>query len=142
MQSAKAGDIVRVHYKGLLDDGSVFDSSEGSDPLEFTLGAGQVIPGFEQAVAGMTPGDEQRITIPPDEAYGARRDDLVLVVDRSEMPADMEPAPGQQLQLSQEGQSFIVTITDVSPENVTLDANHPLAGQQLTFDLQLVDIAG
>lgn len=142
MQSAKAGDIVRVHYKGLLDDGSVFDSSEGRDPLEFTLGAGQVIPGFEQAVAGMTPGDEQRITISPDEAYGARRDDLVLVVDRSEMPADMEPAPGQQLQLSQEGQSFIVTITDVSAENVTLDANHPLAGQQLTFDLQLVDIAG
>lgn len=142
MQSAKAGDIVRVHYKGLLDDGSVFDSSEGRDPLEFTLGAGQVIPGFEQAVAGMTPGDERRITIPPDEAYGARRDDLVLVVDRSEMPADVEPAPGQQLQLSQEGQSFIVTITDASSENVTLDANHPLAGQQLTFDLQLVDIAG
>lgn len=141
MQAAKAGDVVRVHYKGSLGDGSVFDSSEGRDPLEFTVGAGQVIPGFEQAVAGMTPGDERRVTIPADEAYGARRDDLVLVVDRGELPDDMEPAPGQQLQMSQQGQSFVVTITDVSTDDVTLDANHPLAGQELTFDLQLVDIA-
>ena len=142
MQAAKSGDVVHVHYTGTLDDGSVFDSSVGHDPLEFTLGAGQVIPGFDQAVAGMTPGDERRITIPADEAYGQHRDELVLVVDRKEMPAEIEAAVGQKLQLSQEGQSYVVTITDVSPEQVTLDANHPLAGQDLTFELQLVDIAG
>jgi peptidylprolyl isomerase len=128
MQAAKSGDVVHVHYTGTLDDGRVFDSSVGHDPLEFTLGAGQVIPGFDQAVTGMAPGDERRITIPADEAYGQHRDELVLVVDRKEMPDDIEPAVGQKLQLSQEGQSYVVTITDVTSEQITLDANHPLAG--------------
>lgn len=141
MQEAKTGDTVRVHYTGKLGDGEVFDSSEGRDPLEFTLGEGRVIPGFEQAVTGMTPGDEQRVTIPADEAYGQRRDDLELVVPRTELPEDLEPDVGQQLQLQQNGQSFIVTIADVSDESVKLDANHPLAGRDLTFDLQLVEIA-
>lgn len=141
MQAASSGDVVQVHYKGLLEDGRVFDSSEGRDPLEFTLGAGQVITGFEQAVAGMAPGEERRVTIPADNAYGQRRDELVLAVDRNELPDGMEPSVGQQLQLSQEGQSFVVTITDVAPEKVTLDANHPLAGEDLTFELQLVGIA-
>ena len=140
MPAAKSGDVVHVHYTGTLHDGSVFDSSKGHDPLAFTLGAGQVIPGFDQAVTGMTPGDERRVTIPADEAYGQHRDELVLTVDRTELPADMEPAIGQQLQLSQEGESYVVTITDVTSERVTLDANHPLAGQDLTFEVELVEI--
>jgi peptidylprolyl isomerase len=141
MQSAKSGDTVRVHYTGKLDDGSVFDSSEGRDPLEFQLGGGQVIPGFEQAVEGMSPGDERSVTIAADEAYGPRRDELVLVVPRTELPAEMQPELGQQLQLSQDGQSFIVTVADVNESEIILDANHPLAGEELTFELQLVDIA-
>jgi peptidylprolyl isomerase len=141
MQSAKSGDTVRVHYTGKLDDGSVFDSSEGRDPLEFQLGGGQVIPGFEQAVEGMSPGDERSVTIAADEAYGPRRDELVLVVPRTELPAEMQPELGQQLQLSQDGQSFIVTVADVNESEIILDANHPLAGEALTFELQLVDIA-
>lgn len=141
MEAAKTGDVVRVHYTGKLGDGRVFDSSEGRDPIEFTLGSGQVIPGFEQAVSGMAPGDERSITIPADRAYGERKDELTLVVDRAELPNEIEPEVGQQLQLSQEGQSFVVTITDVSSEDITLDANHPLAGEDLTFELQLVGIA-
>lgn len=140
METAKAGDTVRVHYTGTLEDGSVFDSSEGRDPLQFTVGSGQVIPGFDQAVSGMKPGDERNVTIPAAEAYGARRDDLVIEVERQRLPDDLEPEVGQQLQLSQEGQTFVVRVTDVSDASVTLDANHPLAGEDLTFQLQLVDI--
>jgi peptidylprolyl isomerase len=140
MPSAKSGDTVRVHYTGKLEDGSVFDSSEGRDPLEFTVGSGQVIPGFDEAVAGMSPGEEREVTIPAADAYGDRKDDLVIVVERSQLPPDIDPEPGQQLQLSQEGRAFVVTVADVSPENITLDANHPLAGEDLTFELQLVGI--
>jgi FKBP-type peptidyl-prolyl cis-trans isomerase 2 len=140
MQAASTGDIVQVHYTGTLEDGRVFDSSEGRDPLQFTLGAGQVIPGFEQAVTGMTPGDERRVTIPADDAYGQRREDLMLAIDRGELPDGMDPEVGQQLQMSQQGQTFVVTIRDVSTESVTLDANHPLAGEDLTFELKLVGI--
>jgi peptidylprolyl isomerase len=140
MQAANTGDRVRVHYTGKLDDGSIFDSSEGGDPLEFRLGGGEVIPGFEQAVAGMAPGDERRVTIPAGEAYGPRREDLVLVVRRQELPEEMQPEVGLQLQMSQDGQQFVVTISDVTEEDVVLDANHPLAGEDLTFELKLVDI--
>ncbi|HEX2168460.1 MAG TPA: peptidylprolyl isomerase [Longimicrobiales bacterium] len=140
MPSAKAGDTVRVHYTGKLEDGSVFDSSDGRDPLEFTVGTGQVIPGFEAAVSGMSPGEERSVTIPATDAYGDRKDDLVIVVDRTQLPPDIEPSVGQQLQLSQEGRAFVVTIADVTPEKITLDANHPLAGEDLTFDLELVGI--
>ena len=140
MASAKSGDTVRVHYTGKLDDGSVFDSSDGRDPLEFTVGSGQVIPGFDQAVAGMSPGDERQVKIPAAEAYGDRKDDLVIVVERAQLPPDIDPTVGQQLQLSQEGRAFVVTVADVNEQNITLDANHPLAGRDLTFDLQLVDI--
>jgi peptidylprolyl isomerase len=140
MQAANTGDLVRVHYTGKLDDGSVFDSSAGRDPLQFRLGGGEVIPGFEQAVTGMSPGEERRVTIPADEAYGARREELVLVVSREELPAELEPEVGQQLQMSQDGQDFVVTISDVTEQDVVLDANHPLAGEDLTFELQLVDI--
>jgi peptidylprolyl isomerase len=141
MQPARSGDTVRVHYTGRLDDGSVFDSSEGRAPLEFRLGGGQVIPGFENAITGMRPGEERTVTIPAEEAYGPRREELVLVVNRSELPEELQqPEVGQQLQMSQEGESFIVTISDVRVEDVVLDANHPLAGEDLTFELQLVDI--
>ena len=140
MQSARPGDTVRVHYTGTLDDGSVFDSSRGREPLEFTLGSGQVIPGFDEAVSGMVPGEERRVTISAGDAYGDRRDDLVIVVSRTQLPPDLDPEVGQQLQLSQAGQTFLVRVTDVTTDSITLDANHPLAGQDLTFDLELVEI--
>lgn len=140
MSSAKSGDTVRVHYTGKLGDGSVFDSSEGRDPLEFTVGSGQVIPGFDAAVSGMSPGDERSVTIPAADAYGERKEDLMIVVERSQIPQEIDPSVGQQLQLSQEGRAFVVTVADVTAENITLDANHPLAGEDLTFDLQLVAI--
>ncbi len=141
MAEAKAGDTVRVHYTGTLDDGSVFDSSEGREPLEFTVGAGQVIAGFDEAVTGMQPGDEKQVTIPSDQAYGGRRDDLVLVVDRAQFPPGLNPEVGQQLQVSQgDAGSFVVTVREVSEDAVVLDANHPLAGEDLTFQLRLVDI--
>lgn len=140
MAEAKNGDTVRIHYTGTLDDGSVFDSSEGEEPLELTLGSGEVIPGFEQAVEGMKPGDKKEVTIPSAEAYGSRNDEWVLVVERENFPEHIEPEPGQQLELSQNGQSFVVTVTDVSDDSVTLDANHPLAGKDLRFALELVEI--
>lgn len=140
MAEARMGDTVRVHYTGTLDDGSEFDSSRGREPLEFTLGEGQVIPGFEHGVAGMKPGDERTINIPADEAYGGRRDELVLRVPREQFPPDVEPEIGQQLQMSDGQQSFVVTVIEVGAAGVLVDANHPLAGKSLTFDLHLVDI--
>lgn len=142
MAEAKFGDTVRVHYTGKLDDGTVFDSSVNGDPLEFTIGEGMIIPGFEQAVLGMTPGDSKTELIPVDQAYGPHREDMVVIVDRAQMPADMEPEIGQQLQIQQPtGQAIPVVVTDVSDSEITLDANHPLAGEDLTFDIQLVEIA-
>ena len=140
MAQARSGDTVRIHYTGRLDDGSTFDSSQGREPLEFTLGEGQVIPGFEDGVEGMSPGEEKTVTIPADQAYGPRNDDMVLVVDRAQFPDHIRPEVGQQLQMSQDGQVAIVTIVDVDDDSVTLDANHPLAGEDLTFDLRLVEI--
>lgn len=142
MAQAKLGDTVRVHYTGKLEDGTVFDSSKGGTPLEFTLGSGQIIPGFEQAVLGMSPGDSKTETIPVDQAYGEHREDMVVVVDRAQMPNDLEPEIGQQLQIQQpSGQAIPVVITDISDAEITLDANHPLAGEDLTFDIELVDIS-
>ena len=140
MAQAKSGDTVRVHYTGRLEDGSVFDSSEGREPLEFVLGAQQVIPGFEEAVDGLSPGEERSVSIPADRAYGPRREEMVLVVGRDQFPDEIQPEVGQQLQMSQDGQVAIVTITGVSDADVTLDANHPLAGKDLQFDVQLVEI--
>lgn len=109
--------------------------------MEFTIGEGEIIPGFEQAVIGMEPGETKTARIPPEEAYGPHRDDMTLSVDRDQFPADINPEPGQQLQIQQSGgRVAIVTVSDVSESTVTLDANHPLAGQPLTFDIQLVDI--
>jgi peptidylprolyl isomerase len=140
MAQAQTGDTVRVHYTGRLDGGEVFDSSRGRDPLEFTLGGGQVIAGFDEAVTGMEPGDEKTVTIPAAQAYGPRRDEMSGEVPRAQFPPDIDPQVGQQLQMQQEGQTFVVTVTEVSDEVVRLDANHPLAGKDLTFDLELVGI--
>jgi peptidylprolyl isomerase len=142
MIQAKEGDTVKVHYTGKLDDGTVFDSSENGTPLEFTIGSGMIIPGFEQAVIGMAPGESKTETIPTHNAYGPYQEEMVLTVDRQQMPTEIELEIGQQLQLQHPtGEVIPVIITEVSPVTVTLDANHPLAGETLTFDIQLVEIA-
>jgi peptidylprolyl isomerase len=142
MSQAKQGDTVKVHYTGKLDDGTVFDSSQEREPLEFTIGTGSIIPGFEQAVIGMTPGESKTEVIPNDRAYGPYLEEMILEVERQQFPSDIEPEVGQQLQLQHPtGEVIPVIITDVSPSTVTLDANHPLAGENLTFDIQLVAIA-
>jgi peptidylprolyl isomerase len=141
MTQAKQGDTVKVHYTGKLADGSTFDSSAETEPLEFTLGTGQVIPGFEVAVVGMEPGDTKTTTIPADEAYGAYDDDMLLEVERAQFPSEMDPQVGQRLQVRQsDGETFSVIVAGVEVDSVTLDANHPLAGQDLTFEIQLVEI--
>jgi peptidylprolyl isomerase len=141
MEQAKNGDTVKVHYTGTLDDGTVFDTSLGRNPLQFTLGEGQVIPGFEQAIVGMSPGESKTAEISVDGAYGPHNEEMVVSVDRSDFPNNIEPRVGQMLQLHQpSGQRIAVTVIEVSESSVTLDANHPLAGQDLTFDIQLVEI--
>ena len=141
MTQAKSGDTVRIHYTGTLDDGTQFDSSAGRDPLEFALGGGQVIPGFDKAVDGMTVGDSKTVTIPPEDAYGQRHDQLVQQVPRTALPEDMEPAVGMHLQSqSPDGQVMNLVVAEVGEESVMLDANHPLAGQALTFSIELVEI--
>ena len=142
MSTASQGDTVQVHYAGRLDDGTVFDSSEGRDPLEFKLGAGQVIPGFEKAVQGMSVGEKATTRIPAEEAYGPRSDELVLHVQRSQFPDGVTPEVGQRFQMrTDDGNTVRVTVTETKEETVEIDANHPLAGQALTFDVELVDIA-
>ena len=141
MSSAENGKIVRVHYTGRLEDGTVFDSSQGREPLEFTLGAGQVIAGFERAVEGMQVGETKNTLIPVDEAYGPHREDLLLEVDRNQMPQDIELEVGTMLQLQQpDGQAVPVSVAALDGESVTLDANHPLAGEDLNFELELVAV--
>jgi peptidylprolyl isomerase len=142
MAQAKMGDTVSVHYTGKLEDGTVFDSSEGRDPLQFSIGSGQLIPGFEQAVIGMAPGESKTAQIPADEAYGSYHPEMVLVVERQQIPSEVPVSIGLQLQIQQQGGTSIpVMITDVSDSQVTLDANHPLAGEDLTFEIQLMEIA-
>lgn len=141
MSKAKDGDTVKVHYTGTLDDGTVFDSSVDGDPLEFTLGDGGVIPGFEDAIRGMSPGDTRTTTIPANEAYGPREPGAVFEVNRSQLPADMEPEVGQQLGLEHPSGGMIpAVITGVEGDAVTIDANHPLAGEDLTFEIRLVEL--
>ena len=142
MSKVKEGDTVKVHYTGTLTDGTVFDTSEEREPLEFTLGQGQLIPGFEKAVVGMNVGDSTEVEISSDDAYGESREDLVISVPKDQLPDDVEPQVGMQLQVNQQdGQPIPVRITDVGEENLTLDANHPLAGQDLKFEIELVEIA-
>ena len=141
MSQAKQGDSVKIHYTGRLDDGTVFDSSKGREPLEFKLGEGQVIPGFEVAVLGMATGDTKTARIEAEDAYGPHREEMVLKVEKGQFPEDIEPQIGQQLQLGQPGGEVVrVVVTEVSEADVTLDANHPLAGKALSFDIELVEI--
>ncbi len=141
MASAKKGDKVKIHYSGRLANGTVFDSSEGKTPLEFSIGSNQVIPGFENGVEGMTVGEKKTVDIPKEEAYGDYREDLIVNFGKDQIPPDINPEVGQQYQMMQEnGQPIIVTVREVQEDSVVLDANHPLAGQDLTFDLELVEI--
>ncbi len=142
MAQAKYGDTVMVHYTGKLSDGTIFDDSTNRDPLQFTIGEGEIIPGFEQAVVGMNPGESKTEKIPVEQAYGPHRSEMVLEVDRNQMPPELQLEAGQQLQIQPApGQMMPVVVTYVSDEKVTLDANHPLAGEDLVFDIQLVEIA-
>ncbi|WP_372639144.1 peptidylprolyl isomerase [Fodinibius sp.] len=143
MPKVKNGDTVKVHYTGkLTEDGTVFDSSREREPLEFTLGEGQLIPGFEEAVIGMEEGEDTTIELSSEDAYGERREDLELEVSKDDLPDNIEPEEGMQLQMQQQenGQAIPVQITSVEDEFVKLDANHPLAGQDLTFDIELVEL--
>lgn len=141
MTSAQHGDTVQVHYTGRLADDTIFDTSRDREPLEFTIGAGQLIAGFEQAVIGLQPGESRTASIPADEAYGEHDPDMVLEVARDQLPDGMDPSVGEQYQLrQQDGDTIVVTVTEATPDSVTLDANHPLAGQDLTFEIELVEI--
>jgi peptidylprolyl isomerase len=141
MAQAKKGDTVKVHYTGTLDDGTMFDTSAEREPLKFTVGGGEVIAGFDTAVIEMSVGDKKVTVIPAEQAYGEHSKDLVTDVDRERFPADMELEIGQQLQVGlQDGNQAVVMIVDLSDTSVTLDANHPLAGQQLTFEIELIAI--
>lgn len=142
MSEAKQGDRVSVHYTGRLDDGTEFDSSRDRSPLEFTIGEGQVIPGFEEAVVGMDVDESKTISIPATEAYGDYRQEMMFSIERTELPPGLEPEVGQRLQKGEpDGSNMVVTVVEISQESVTLDANHPLAGKDLTFDIQLTAIA-
>ncbi|MDC0738762.1 peptidylprolyl isomerase [Cognatishimia sp. SS12] len=141
MTAAKAGDKVQIHYTGTLDDGSVFDSSEGRDPLEFQLGSGQVIPGFDTGVTGMEVGEKKTINIPCEEAYGPVNEAMVQDVPRGQIPAEIPLSEGLMLQMQgPDGQVLPVQVKKFDDETVTLDANHALAGKDLTFALELVSI--
>ena len=138
---AKDGDTVKIHYTGRLQDGTVFDSSSGREPLQFNIGSSQVIPGFEEAVTGMKVGEKKTALIPCDKAYGERNPSMVMEVDRKHVPPEIDPEVGQRLQVgSPDGQLLAVTIVGVGDEKITLDANPPLAGEDLTFDIELVAI--
>ncbi|WP_136810489.1 FKBP-type peptidyl-prolyl cis-trans isomerase [Desulfosediminicola flagellatus] len=142
MQQAKNGDKVKVHYTGSLEDGSIFDSSEGHEPLEFEIGSGQVIVGFDEALTGMTVGEKKTVKIPCAKAYGDIQNELVLQVPLAQVPADLNPEIGMHLEVGgAQGEVMRVTIIDINETVVTLDANPPLAGKDLTFALELVAIA-
>ena len=142
MSTAKKGDIVKVHYTGKLNSGEQFDSSKGRSPLEFTVGAGQMIPGFDAAIPGMAIGEKKTINIAPGEGYGEKNEDAIIEFPKSNIPAGMKMEPGMKLQLRNEaGQPVPVVVTEVKDDVVILDANHELAGKELIFDIELVEIA-
>lgn len=139
----KTGDKVRVHYSGRLLDGTLFDSSEGREPLEFTVGAGQMIKGFDAGVQGMRVGDRKTIQIPPEEAYGHRDEEAIIEFPAENVPSDLTMEPGMQLTLrNQYGQPVPVVVLEVKSDVIIMDANHMLAGQELVFDVELVEIVG
>jgi len=138
---ASKGDSVKVHYTGTLKDGSVFDSSREREPLGFTLGAGQMIPGFEKAVEGMEVGQTVKAELTPEEAYGPHSEEMLVEVPKEQVPADINPVQGQQLQLQrQDGGVMNVVVTEVNEANIVLDANHPLAGKDLIFEIEMMEI--
>lgn len=140
-QAAKAGDTLRIHYTGRLDDGTVFDASEGREPLEFTLGSGEIIPGLDAGVVGMAVGETRAVTVAPEEAYGPRDEGRIQSVPREAIPDHIPTEPGTELSVqTQEGRTIPVVVSDVTDSHVELDANHPLAGKTLTFDVTLVDL--
>lgn len=142
MTQVKSGDTVRIHYTGTLTDGSTFDSSAGRDPLEFTVGSGQIIPGLDKAMPGMEVGEKKQVQVPADDAYGQPNPEAQQAVPRAEIPDHIPLDLGTQLQVqTPNGQAMQVTVVEVTDEQVTLDANHPLAGKDLTFDIELVEIA-
>lgn len=141
MAKPQPGDTVTVHYTGTLADNTVFDSSRDREPLEFTVGASRLIPGFEAAVLEMQPGETRTVRVPADQAYGPRLEELIATVDRGQLPPDLPLVVGEQYQFQQpDGNAIVVTATEVTPSQVTFDANHPLAGQDLTFEIELVAI--
>lgn len=143
MQQVKSGDKVKVHYHGRLTNGETFDSSEGRQPLEFEVGSGMVIKGFDDGVTGMIVGDKKTITIPFMEAYGPVNQEMVIDFPKTQFPPDMQLETGMPLMMSNgQGQNFQVTVIEIKEESVVLDANHPLAGKDLVFDLELVEIVG
>jgi peptidylprolyl isomerase len=136
MAPAKSGDTVKVNYTGKTDDGAVFDTSNQRGPLEFKIGEGRVIPDFEKAIIGMEPGESKTVRIPAENAYGPRRDDMVMVVDKKDVPKEIYPQVNERLQIKQsDGKTYAVTVTEVTENKITLDANHPLAGRDLTVDI-------
>lgn len=141
MTQAKTGDTVRIHYTGTLSDGSTFDSSEGREPLEFTVGSGQIIPGLDAALPGMEVGERKTVEVPADEAYGQPDPDARQAVPRADVPADIPLDIGTRLQVqTPQGQAMPVTVAEVTESEVILDANHPLAGRDLTFAIELVSV--
>lgn len=142
MSQATAGDKVKIHYTGTLEDGSQFDSSKGRDPLEFQIGSGQVIPGFDKAVEGMAVGDTKSVSIAPEDAYGPRNEQAIQEVPKSALPPELVPVEGMSLQAqSQDQQPIQLTVVEVKDDSITVDANHPLAGKTLNFEISLVAIA-
>lgn len=141
MSTASKGNTVKVHYTGTLTDETVFDSSREREPLEFTVGAGQMIQGFDAAVEGMAVGDSKKVTIPSDQAYGPKNDQAIFNVPKTQLPEGMEPQVGMQLEATQQdGRRQMLVIAAVEENEVTLDANHPLAGKDLIFDIEMVEI--
>ena len=141
MQQVKEGDLVRVHYTGKLTNGEQFDSSIGREPLEFTVGAGQMIKGFDDAMPGMTVGEKKTINIPPEHAYGEKNEQAIIEFPKANVPPELKLEPGMQLQLKdKEGHPLPVTVTHIKDESIVLDANHKLAGEELVFDIELLEI--
>jgi peptidylprolyl isomerase len=143
MAQAKAGDKVRVHYEGQLSDGTIFDSSLEREPIEFILGQDTVIPGFEQAVLGMEAGESKDVSVPPEDGFGEYSEDLVVNIEKSMLPPDINPELGMQLEVSSEEEEEtprVFTIADIAEDSVTLDGNHPLAGEEIAFKIELLEI--
>ena len=143
MAQAKAGDTVRVHYEGQLSDGTIFDSSLEREPIEFILGQDTVIPGFEQAVLGMEAGESKDVSVPPEDGFGEYSEDLVVNIEKSMLPPDINPELGMQLEVSSEEEEEtprVFTIADIAEDSLTLDGNHPLAGEEIAFKIELLEI--